>query len=459
MLVFSLYLTYQGSRYEEAALEAQNGAGEVATADAARGSNAARESRGAEGMRGPDPAAATGRSLDGASSAENRGDSSGPDPTASGSASTLMPARNIPIQKTILRNANVVAEITNDAGWIQSWRLSDYMERLEDREIPIELIEADEAALRVEIGGVAGADFGSLRYEVLHSNDREVLQRAVHSDGLLTRKIRLDETGYGFDVELSFESHRRDPVDARFELIWPASVSDRHDFRESSLVAYRVEDGVERTPIAAAGKPGFFWGGGQNGVERIEGIAVWAGTDLRYFASVLIDPSDRGGFDVNFETVRSDQSAQTRIATSSTSIASGGSMSQKLRGFIGPKQIDVLDAAGPGLEYAISRGYSWIEPLVRLFEIALDKLYALVGNYGLAIIVLTILVRLVTAPLMVKQMRSAEKMREVQPRVKALQEKYKDDRQKQSEEMMKLWKEEASIRSVAASRCCCSFPC
>ena len=43
---------------------------------------------------------------------------------------------------------------------------------------------------------------------------------------------------------------------------------------------------------------------------------------------------------------------------------------------------------------------------------------------------------------MIRQMRSAEKMRVVQPKVKALQEKYKDDRQKQSEEMMKLWKEE-----------------
>jgi len=313
------------------------------------------------------------------------------------------------------------------------------MERIEDREIPIELIEADDAALRIEMGGIAGADFGSLRYDVLHSNDREVLQRAAHRSGVLTRKIRLEETGYWLDVELTFESRRGDPVDARFELLWPANVSERHDFRESSLVAYREEKGVQRTPIASAGKPGFLWGGGQNGVERLEGISVWAGADLRYFASVLIDPNERGGFDVNFETLRADESAQARIATTSASIGAGGSMNQKLRGFIGPKSIEQLDAAGPGLEHAINRGYSWLEPLVRLFEIALDKLYALVGNYGLAIIVLTMLVRLVTSPLMVKQMRSAEKMREVQPRVKALQEKYKDDRQKQSEEMMKLW--------------------
>ena len=55
---------------------------------------------------------------------------------------------------------------------------------------------------------------------------------------------------------------------------------------------------------------------------------------------------------------------------------------------------------------------------------------------------LTLLVRIVTAPLMMNQMRSAERMRAVQPRMKALQERYKDDRQRQSEELMKLYREE-----------------
>ena len=76
------------------------------------------------------------------------------------------------------------------------------------------------------------------------------------------------------------------------------------------------------------------------------------------------------------------------------------------------------------------------------FELALDWLYGWIPNYGWAIIVLTILVRIVTAPLMVKQMRSAERMREVQPKIKALQERYADDKQKQSEEMMKFYREE-----------------
>jgi YidC/Oxa1 family membrane protein insertase len=65
-----------------------------------------------------------------------------------------------------------------------------------------------------------------------------------------------------------------------------------------------------------------------------------------------------------------------------------------------------------------------------------------IPNYGVAIILLTILVRLVTMPLTNKQMRSMERMRQVQPKLKEIQEKFADDRQKQSEEMMKLYRSE-----------------
>jgi YidC/Oxa1 family membrane protein insertase len=71
----------------------------------------------------------------------------------------------------------------------------------------------------------------------------------------------------------------------------------------------------------------------------------------------------------------------------------------------------------------------------------LAQLYSVVGNYGLAIIVLTILVRLVLLPLGIKQVRSMHNMQSMQPKVKALQTKYKGNKQKQQEEIMKLYRE------------------
>ena len=71
----------------------------------------------------------------------------------------------------------------------------------------------------------------------------------------------------------------------------------------------------------------------------------------------------------------------------------------------------------------------------------LAQIFAVVGNYGLAIIVLTILVRVVLLPLGIKQIRSMHNMQSLQPKIKALQAKYKGNKQKQQEEIMKLYRE------------------
>lgn len=76
-----------------------------------------------------------------------------------------------------------------------------------------------------------------------------------------------------------------------------------------------------------------------------------------------------------------------------------------------------------------------------VFAAALAGLYALVGNYGLAIILLTIAVRVLLLPLSIKQTRSMREMQRIQPEVKKLQAKHKGDRQKLNEEMMALYKE------------------
>ena len=75
------------------------------------------------------------------------------------------------------------------------------------------------------------------------------------------------------------------------------------------------------------------------------------------------------------------------------------------------------------------------------FAGTLAALYGVVHNYGLAIILLTVLVRLILLPLSIKQVRSMREMQRIQPEMKRLQTKYKGDRQKLNEEMMKLYKE------------------
>jgi len=349
----------------------------------------------------------------------------------------------IPRSTVRVENQEVAAVISNGPGLIESWQLRTYEEYVPDGEVPIELIDSELPALITDIRGIAGGSFSDANFENVSASGREIVQRAENSAGVLTRTFRLDEQGYGFDLELAFESRRSDPVDAAFEILWPAVSSDREDFRELSLVAYGGEEGVTRTLVQGVGQPGFFgFGGGENGREIVEGRSRWAGFDIQYFAGVLIDPSESARFKVRFDALEEGLSATTQIALPNTSLGTGETLRETMRGFLGPKTPDDLAEAGHGMNYSVNRGFSWLEPLTRFFEIALDWLYRFIPNYGLAIIVLTILVRIFTAPLMAKQMHSAERMRALQPRMKDLQERFKDDRQKLSEETMKLYREE-----------------
>ncbi|CAM3155073.1 YidC/Oxa1 family membrane protein insertase [Streptobacillus ratti] len=72
----------------------------------------------------------------------------------------------------------------------------------------------------------------------------------------------------------------------------------------------------------------------------------------------------------------------------------------------------------------------------------LNLIYGFVGNYGIAIIVTTFLVRLLLLPLTLKQEKSMKRMREIQPKLEAIKEKYKDDKQMQSQKTMEVYKEE-----------------
>lgn len=426
MLVFASYTMYQSERRAEYALEQESiVAQEAVTTDAGT------------------PARAT----DGASMAPSSDGDPGSSDSATGrdmaDAPAPVVAREIAPRISTLRNENVVAKISNGPALIESWVLRDFQERRADGDVPIELLSPDLPVFTTDVEGVSGATFANARFEVVSETDREVVQRARNAGGVLTRTIRLDPEGYGFDVELHFQSTRSDPVDAKFQVQIPARVSERADFREVSLLAYRDDGGVEREFVRGIGTPGFFsFGGEPSPVIEIEGRADWAGFDAQFFTGVVIDPNRKGRLDVIFEAVDAGDTARVVATLPPRSIGTGGAAEEALRGFFGPKTAQALAAQNAGLEASVDRGWSWLEPLTRFFELALDWLYVFIPNYGWAIIVLTVLVRLVTAPLMVRQMRSAERMREVQPKLKALQERYADDRQKQSEEMMKLYKEE-----------------
>ena len=108
--------------------------------------------------------------------------------------------------------------------------------------------------------------------------------------------------------------------------------------------------------------------------------------------------------------------------------------------FVGPKLQDQLAEAASGLELTVDYGIFTILALP-LFWV-LEKIYAFVGNWGWSIVITTLLIKLLFYKLTETSGRSMAKMRKLQPRMKALQETYKDNREQLSRQMMELYKRE-----------------
>jgi YidC/Oxa1 family membrane protein insertase len=153
-------------------------------------------------------------------------------------------------------------------------------------------------------------------------------------------------------------------------------------------------------------------------------------------------PDQPSQANARFVVFERSQSGAVELFFDPVEVPPGQSVAREFRGYVGPKEVSRLEAIGGNAIDSIDMGWWWVAPLAHFFNSVLGVLYSVIPNYGIAIILLTIMVRLATAPLTIKQMRSMERMRRLQPRIKALQQKYADDKPKQSEEMMRLYKQE-----------------
>ncbi|MBI3795769.1 MAG: membrane protein insertase YidC [Deltaproteobacteria bacterium] len=106
--------------------------------------------------------------------------------------------------------------------------------------------------------------------------------------------------------------------------------------------------------------------------------------------------------------------------------------------YVGPKEFEALNAVSPALDRAIDFG--WFHFIARPLVWLLKFSHSLTGNYGIDIILLTVLVKLAFFPLSNKSFKSMAKMREVQPQMERLREQYKDDKEKLNQEMMELYR-------------------
>jgi YidC/Oxa1 family membrane protein insertase len=182
---------------------------------------------------------------------------------------------------------------------------------------------------------------------------------------------------------------------------------------------------------------------GSSGILTPQGRPNWTGFTDQYWLSALV-PDRAAQAEASYRGLGNNLYRADLIYQPQT-LAPGRQMTVTTRLFAGAKESEVLDTYESTLgiaqfDKAIDWGwfYWFMKPILWL----LLKLFELVGNFGVAIILLTVLVRGLMFPIAQKQFASMAAMRALQPKMKALQERYKDDKPKMQQEIMALYKEE-----------------
>ncbi|MGN6269381.1 MAG: membrane protein insertase YidC [Sphingomonas sp.] len=171
----------------------------------------------------------------------------------------------------------------------------------------------------------------------------------------------------------------------------------------------------------------------------------WYGFSDQYWLTALI-PDQSRNVTAQFRA-GGNNAYQADYTSAPQALAPGAQLTQTARFFAGAKEVNLLDhyqddAGVPDFSKGIDWG--WFEIVEKPIFYYLDWLFRQVGNFGVAIILLTVTIRGLMFPIAQKQFASMAKMRAMQPKMKAIQERYKDDKPRQQQEIMALYKAEGA---------------
>ncbi len=172
----------------------------------------------------------------------------------------------------------------------------------------------------------------------------------------------------------------------------------------------------------------------------------WLGITDKYWAATLLPPTD-AKLKAHYTTgqIGSTPTYQTDYLMDARVVQPGGSASASTRLFAGAKEVRVVNGYEDQLKlnhFDLLIDWGWFYFITKPLFNVIDYFYHLVGNFGLAILIVTVLIKIAFFPLANKSYASMAKMKAVQPQMTALRERYPDDKVKQQQELMALYKKE-----------------
>lgn len=368
---------------------------------------------------------------------------------------------DVPEKTVSLKDGEVELVVSSKGGAISSATLFGYRESIEKDSPNIRFDYKDAPILA--LGGIKGLGARS-DFEVVSQSETSCVVRCTTPEGLvLTRDIAL-LPNYQIVVRETIKNSAKAAI-ALPERNLSIGSAERLADSKNSIVSVDTLSAASKAKVhhwerkgdlisLFSGRKGGGCSGAPDGSQcppevsrRYTDPQQWIALKTRFFALVFTsDAATAPGAGYGISASRSLAAGPLRIDEvkgrflfPAVEIPSGGELAAEHKIYIGPKKYSILRKFAPQTGEIMEFG--WSKWLCVLMLPILNGLNAIFCNYGVAIIILTIIVRLVFWPLTRKSNESMKKMGAIQPKIKELQEKFKDDPQKLQQETMKFYRE------------------
>jgi len=379
--------------------------------------------------------------------ADELGVDSGQSTTQTGDSSSEQSTVQSQVQQLVQVDTDVIrVMIDTRGGVIRSLKLKKYPTSLEQPDDWLELIHSDSDSVYIVQSGLRNKAEKAPTHHSIYRSEQTTYQLADGDDELVVPMYwNLD----GVEVVKTYHFRRGDylidlkhRIDNQSQLDWQGSEYrqiQRSRPLETSRLLYTYTGSVYYNEETKYEKVDF--DDMEEGQLKLESKGGWIAMIHHYFLSAWVPGQEETNLVYTIANTRRNPSTYTIGLRSENRVApTGGSAEFSSQLFVGPKIVKRLEEISPGLELTVDYGVLTFlsKPLYWL----LSWYHSFVGNWGLAIILLTLTVKAVFYKLSETSYRSMAKMRKVSPRLKTLKERYGDDRQKMNQAMMELYKTE-----------------
>ena len=250
----------------------------------------------------------------------------------------------------------------------------------------------------------------------------------------VTKKLTFYYNSYEVDVDVNLREIKEISLDDKYVLSWVGGLPE-HEGSQDAMFMESLVSQVGSIESFRVGSAGFFGSSNTKNIDeeskKYVGLVDFAGYRTKYFGVFFVPeksdmveiykyPStDRAGVDINI---------------------SQGINLEKNKLYLGPLDYSSIEGLNVGLEEKIL-GWQWLSSVSWLVYSIMILLYGLIPNYGVVVVLFAILIKLVTYPLMAKQLRSSKKMQEISPIMNQIKIKYKNNPTLQQQKMAALFQE------------------